>query len=125
MYTIQINKTTSTKDVQSYFSSLFPYLQIKFYSKAHEHFEGSQKKYEINDIVPISSLNGGMERCVFYFDSEYTVEEFETLFEEKLGLHVQVFRKSGDIYQQTTRTDHWTLEKQNKKGEEMEMFSQG
>ena len=37
-----------------------------------------------------------------------------TLLED---LNLQVFRKSSDIWLQTSATDHWTLEKQNGKGQ--------
>ena len=36
---------------------------------------------------------------------------------EKYSLNIQVFRKSADIWLQTSATDHWTLEKQNGKGQ--------
>jgi hypothetical protein len=47
------------------------------------------------------------------------VSELEELFEEVFGLSVQVFRKSGESWLQTTTTDSWTLNQQNLKGKEM------
>jgi hypothetical protein len=41
------------------------------------------------------------------------VGELEHAFNVKFGLSAQVFRKSGEIWLQTTTTDTWTLAKQN------------
>jgi hypothetical protein len=42
------------------------------------------------------------------------VGELENLFAEKFGLYVQLFRKSGKVWLQTTTTDTWTLKEQSK-----------
>ena len=48
-----------------------------------------------------------------------TVKELEQQFLHLYGLFVQVFRKSGNVWLETTVTDNWTLEQQNRQGEEM------
>lgn len=48
-----------------------------------------------------------------------TVNELEQLFKTKFGLNIQIFRKSGNSWLETTVTDNWTLEKQNEEGEEL------
>jgi hypothetical protein len=53
-----------------------------------------------------------------------TVEELEKSFLVKFGLNVQVFRKSGKSWLETTITDKWTLEKQNTQGEELDVLNQ-
>jgi hypothetical protein len=35
---------------------------------------------------------------------------------------VQVFRQSGRVWLETTRTDDWTLAEQNKQGEELSKY---
>jgi hypothetical protein len=47
------------------------------------------------------------------------VSELEELFQEVFGLSVQIFRKSGENWLQTTTTDFWTLNQQNNKGKDM------
>lgn len=42
-----------------------------------------------------------------------TVSELEQHFADVYGLSVQVFRKSGEVWLETTTTDNWSLEKQN------------
>ena len=49
-----------------------------------------------------------------------TVNELEQRFSDVYGLGVQVFRKSGNVWLETTVTDGWTLEQQNKQGESLD-----
>ena len=46
-----------------------------------------------------------------------TVIDLEKKFREVFGLGIQVFRKSGKAWLETTLTDNWTLEEQNRQGE--------
>ena len=50
---------------------------------------------------------------------EMTVDELEQRFMDVYGLSIQVFRKSGKVWLETTITDGWTLEKQNEQGREL------
>jgi hypothetical protein len=43
----------------------------------------------------------------------------EKVFQDNLGLYVQVFRKSGKVWLETTATDNWSLFKQNEEGQEL------
>jgi hypothetical protein len=45
-----------------------------------------------------------------------TAGELESDFRRHLGLSVQVMRKSGDMWIQTTKTDYWTLHQLNEEG---------
>jgi hypothetical protein len=47
------------------------------------------------------------------------VVELECLFEDQFGLFVQVFRRSGNLWLETTVTDSWSLQKQNEQGKEL------
>lgn len=46
-----------------------------------------------------------------------TVMDLEQEFQDSFGLSIQVFRKSGDVWIETTVTDDWTLAKQNEEAE--------
>lgn len=48
-----------------------------------------------------------------------TVNDLEQRFSDIYGLAVQVFRKSGRVWLETTVTDGWTLAEQNEQGEEL------
>jgi hypothetical protein len=53
------------------------------------------------------------------FTEQTRVNELEGRFQDDFGLSVQVFRKSGKLWLETTATDNWTLAEQNNQGEEL------
>jgi hypothetical protein len=120
---MDINKNTTTAEVLESFVTAFPYLKLVFYKKSHDHFHGSKKKDEIKEVVTLISLNADLAKGKVEFEDDMSVDNLETYMEESFGLHVQVFRKSGDIWLQTSKTDHWTLNEQNRNGAENEKFA--
>ena len=54
----------------------------------------------------------------FEFTPQMTVGAFEQALRNQYGLSVQVFRKSMSSFIESTSSDSWTLEEQNKKGDE-------
>ena len=52
-------------------------------------------------------------------DENLTVAEMEMGFKKQFGVNMQVYRKSGNVWIETTLTDKWTLKKQNQEGEQM------
>ena len=118
-----IDNNTTTQELTNAFASDFPFLKIEFYKKGHDHFHGSPKKEEIKEEKKLSDLNPDLSSGELNWEKAMSVDKLETIFEETFGLHIQVFRKSGDQWLQTSITDHWTLEKQNSKALESEKFA--
>jgi len=114
---ITISSTKTIKDVQGEFNAIFPYLKIQFFRKSHHEFEGSHKK----DILPENTVLYALSTSdgILTINKDQTVTEVESLFKKHFGLNVQVFRKSGSSWLETTVTDGWTLEKQNQEGMEL------
>lgn len=113
---IEINDHRKIFAIQEEFSKLFPWLKLEFFEKPHRIGGPSPKK----DIVSSSKTLG---QCRTVHDSGaitispgMTVAELEQSFRDVYGLSVQVFRKSGKSWLETTVTDSWTLEKQNEQG---------
>jgi hypothetical protein len=50
--------------------------------------------------------------------------EVEKMVEETAGLHVQIFRKSGNVWLETTVSDHLTLDEQTEKAFSQEVYQQ-
>jgi hypothetical protein len=48
-----------------------------------------------------------------------TVMQMEALIHDKLGIGIQVYRKSGKVWLETSVTDSWTLQEQNDQGKEL------
>jgi len=103
-------------DIKREFHKVFPYLRMEFYSGHHETGKGSPKEEQLEDGKTIGEVSGKDIREDFKVLPDMTVREVEKYFYEKLSLNVQVFRKSGNLWMQTTATDHWTLQEQNRKG---------
>ena len=111
---IQIDKKIT--DIQSEFSKKFPGLKLEFYKKEHAANEGSLIKNQLNPGTALSEIMKEEDAGEYKISPEMTVAELEAGFEERYGLHVQVFRRSASLWLQTTTTDSWTLEVQNRKG---------
>ena len=90
---IAINDTRVISSIQKEFNSVFPYLKS---------LAECRKVHSVGEIT-IQPL--------------MTVQSLEQIFLVEYGLGVQVFRKSGSVWLETTVTDSWTLAEQNSQGE--------
>lgn len=116
---ITINDHRKIFAIQEDFNKRFPYLKLEFFSKPHTKGGATSIK-----LIKHKSQTLGECRTI-HNDGEITivpamsVAELEQHFGDIYGLGVQVFRKSGKTWLETTVTDNWTLEEQNKQGEEL------
>ena len=114
---INISDSMTIKEIQDIFSNKYPYLQIEFFSKSHRTFAGSRKENMISSDTNIRDCRTQHHIGTLDIFPKTTVAELEIFFQDVFGLFVQVFRKSGDVWIETTVTDDWTLEKQNAEAE--------
>lgn len=117
---IHIDDKRNIASLQEEFNSVFPYLKIEFFKKPHEAGEASP----LSEMLPNDS-NLGKWRTVhtegdIVITKDSTVTEVENAFQERFGIAAQVFRKSGNVWLETSATDAWTLAEQNEQGEFME-----
>lgn len=112
-----ISGTSTIQNLYDQFTAQFPYLKIEFYNKPHEKGHGSRSEDQVPHTTILSVINPSIKPIKWEIDEEMTVAEFENWMEGELNLHVQVFRKSNDIWLQTSATDSWSLAKQNGKGQ--------
>jgi len=117
---IHIEDTTKTEDIKSKFSQYYPYLKLEFFRKSHDEGEASTKGDIFKENEEIGNIRTKHNTGDFEFTPDNTVNELEQGFEEKFGIHVQVFRKSHNLWLETTATDSWTLREQNETGKEMD-----
>jgi hypothetical protein len=116
---IVINDRRKISAIQIDFNEMFPYLRVEFFSKPHEAGGASSQK-----IIKHSSKTLGECRTVhksgtISITPNMTVCNLEQNFRDVYGLSVQVFRRSGKAWLETTFTDGWTLEEQNRQGEDL------
>lgn len=117
---IIINNNYKLFEIQKEFSKHFPFLKLEFFK-----FEkGREKVFSKENIIAdtnktVKSIHNLHDKGHISINGHQKVSTLEQHFREYFGIDVQVFRKSGTSWLETTTTDNWTLSEQNKKGEEM------
>lgn len=117
---IKIDRNKPLSAIQAEFNNIFPYLKLEFFSKTHGVGEASTKQNLVSNNKKLEDFVGfNIDKGELTITSAMTVKDLEQNFKEAYGLSVQVFRKSGKVWLETTVTDGWTLEEQNMQGEEL------
>lgn len=112
-----INDNRKIFAIKEEFNTVFPYLKLEFFSKPAKIAGISSIK-----LVKHNSTTLGECRTIHNVGSititgQMTVADLEQNFSDVYGLGIQIFRKSGKVWLETTVTDGWTLEEQNRQGE--------
>ncbi|MBP6812117.1 MAG: hypothetical protein KA138_11390 [Saprospiraceae bacterium] len=111
--------------LQTEFSESFPGLKIVFFSKPHHAFKGSAAKFLVQEKeMLLKQLSPNIKSGDLLIEPTTTVKQLEQLFENEYALHVQVFRKSGRTWLETSVTDDLTLEEQQVKAANSENVHQ-
>ena len=115
---LTITPNMTIAEVQAQFSARYPHLKIEFYSKPHDPSEGTPDQFRLEASKTIDQVTG--ERVVgeVSLHGNMKTSTLEETLEQELGLYVQVFRKSGNVWLQTTKTDSWTLAEQERNAAE-------
>ncbi len=117
--TIQINdEMLRLSEIQEMFNRKFPHLTVEFFEVPHEEGEGTalSKKYDNNLMLRDIRKEGQIGEVSIH--GNLKTATLESIFREEFGIHVQVLRKSGNVWLQTTATDHRTLAEQEEEGKE-------
>lgn len=115
---IEINDSTSLRQIQQVFSNYYPYLKIEFFSKRHKKYEASEENNLIDPDILIGDIKGSHEGGVLEIRPLYKVADVEKEFQQRFGLSVQICRKEKDRWEQTTGMDDFTLKDLNEFGRE-------
>jgi hypothetical protein len=106
----------SVSDVQKRFSWLFPYLMLNFFKNRHDSNAICGQNIMYCPDVKIEEIKMKFCNGEFEISDSMTVAELENKLYDKFGLTVQVSRKSGNHWFETTGTSTWTLKAQNDHG---------
>ena len=117
---IRISSMSQVSDLQREFNLLFPFLKLELFRHKHGYQGASPKREKLPPFLYLEGLATQLPEQIIVSES-MTVQELEKLFEDQLGLHLQVFRKSGTLWLETTITDGWTLKQQNDHGMEISL----
>ena len=108
------------KEIQQEFTNEYPFLKLEFFRAGPVRLDRYPAQ---NLIVMYKELRHAWinkkEEGILNVTDTMTVFELENQLMDRFGLAVQVFRKSGKIWLETTRTDSWTLRQQNDHGMEI------
>lgn len=109
---LNIEDNTSIKDLQQQFAAFYPYLQLEF----------SKNLRSAGMLIPRVQYARPEERVLkpgeilgplqLRFSNDTTVAGLLKDFED-IGVVAQVFRKSGNLWIETSLTKDWTLERQD------------
>lgn len=113
---IYISEEATIGAIQSDFREVYPFLQLEFFQQPHETGEHCPPCQKLPADTPIEDIR--MMHTFGWLDisKQRSAAEIEYDFRHFMGLSVQVMRRSGDLWVQTTKTDFWTLQQLNEEG---------
>jgi hypothetical protein len=104
-------------EIQHAFQLQFPYLKLLFFAHTHPSGGSSTHGDLLDSALELGKTGGFSHSFSLEFASNMTVMQLEGVFQENCNVGVQVFRRSGSTWIQTSVTDSWTLAEQNETGE--------
>jgi hypothetical protein len=117
---LKITSDQTLTQVKEAFHKLLPFMKIEFFHHSHTQGEGSPKADMIEGNIQIAELIKGHDPGTIEFNYSTLVYELESKLQDYFGLNVQIFRKSGRLWLESTVSDNWTLEKVKQESEEFE-----
>lgn len=106
-------------DIQKEFNKMFPFLKIEFFNNRSFSRSGFSAQQIISQNRKIGDTQLAVKDANIEIAEKMKVNELESIFKDQFSLAAQVFRKSGNIWLETTMTDNWTLQQQNNHGKEL------
>ena len=106
-------------EVQKEFNNMFPFLKLEFFQNKASNRSGFSLKNLVSHDRKIVEVQPSIKDGEVQIMEEMKVQDLEKIFKDQFGLAVQVFRRSGNLWLETTMTDSWTLRQQNEHGEEI------
>lgn len=110
---LRITPETTLNEIRSEFKKRFPDLDIAFFAVPHKVGEGSPAADRIPGNFTAGEAGDPTKRGSITVNGLTVVKDLEEAFARELGLYAQILRKSGDVWLQTTHTDHKTLAELN------------
>lgn len=115
---LHILQNREIRNVQRDFNEAYPYLKIEFYKKNNNLKSEIVNVKRLDNSITIGTA-GSINEGDILIEDTMTVGQLENSFKDKFGLLVQLSRKSGIIWLETTMTGNWTLKRQNDHGKEL------
>ena len=115
--TLQILKGRTVGELQHDFNQAYPFLRVDIFKEINGR-SGPIIKQRLTRNIDLSAA-GKLKEGALELSDYMTVGQLEKMFRDQFGINVQVSRKSGPVWLETTVTDTWTLRQQNEHGREL------
>ncbi|UKN02961.1 hypothetical protein K6119_05460 [Paracrocinitomix mangrovi] len=122
METMRISDDQQLREIKEKFVEKFPHLRLEFFSEAHGLGEASTYKTKYDDELLLKDIRSIHNEGDLSIDGQTLTGDFESGFKSLFGVNVQVLRKAGNMWIQTTTTDRWTLDQQEKESKEKGLY---
>ena len=119
---ITINDQRKIHAIQEEFTKVYPYLKLEFFAKPHTANGATSKKIIKHESKTLAECRTQHNDGDIILTDMMNVAEVEQRFRDLFGLNVQILRKSGNMWLETTKTQSWTLIQQNKEGESLNLL---
>lgn len=106
-------------DVQKDFNQEFPYLKLEFFDTRSFNRATQGGKHLLPQNQKLGDAFRQIQQGAIDIPHSMKVSELENIFRSQFNLAVQVYRRSGNLWLETTMTDNWTLGQQNNHGMEI------
>ena len=116
---ITITDSRTISELQLEFSKEFPFLKLEFFDAPYKKEKALPKSKMFPRDKKLSAIRKIHKEGTIEVRSNETVNDLENELWKNFGLSAQIFRKSGNLWIETSLTDSWTLEQQNREGLEM------
>ncbi len=91
---ISIGKNETLGSIQKKFQYAYPYLKLEFFKSKSD---GQPLREQLPDTLTVQYTDDQHGHKLINIESDRTVEKLENDLFKKLGLNVQVMRKSGGL----------------------------
>jgi hypothetical protein len=116
---LTVASDSQLRDLQQDFNERFPFLKIEFYRKDRNAKGDRSGSSPLPSHLKIKDISYDFKPGTIEVNEDMPVGELEEKFRDLFKLSVQVYRKSGGLWLETTKTDRWTLKEQNNHGMEI------
>jgi hypothetical protein len=117
---LEFSPLTTIQEIQKSFEKGFRLLKIEFYSQPHTVREKDVGRMMYPASYTLQQIGFRSSPVIIEVHGQMTVKQLEEVIARQTGLYVQVFRKSGKVWLETSATDNWTLAEQNEEAEALQ-----
>jgi hypothetical protein len=111
-----VKNNMTIAELQKQFSDGFPYLKLEFFDIPRPSVNKLSKLHMFSPGRFLGACRKLSNEGAIMINPEDTVEKLEQIFWNEFGLTAEVFRKSGNLWIETSLSNFWTLKLQNEEG---------